>query len=153
MIVMKNRILNICAILILFLFVVSFPNIVYSGNNTTATNEADYSWVSDAFQATKSFFSDSEVTDELGMLEPWMIIFSDIVKAVNRVFIVALAGLSIISLAVVGIRYIMSAYQPDQKNKAKEDLHTVFKGMCYGFGAFTIWKIVMLVVRLIIESF
>lgn len=150
---MKNRILNICAILFIFLFIISLPNIVYSDNDKTTTDEGDYSWISDAFQAASEFFHDSEVTDELGMLEPWMIVFSDIVRAVNRVLIIALAGLSIISLAVVGIRYIMSAYQPSQKEKAKEDLHTVFKGMCYGFGAFTIWRIVMLVVRLIIDSF
>ena len=109
-------------------------------------------WVKDAFSAASNFFSEKEVTDELGMIEPWMIIFKNIVKGINRVLIVLLIGLSTISLAVVGIRYFMAAADPAQKGKAKTDLHIVFKGMIIGFGAFTIWKIVMIIVNVVIDS-
>ena len=119
----------------------------------SSTEVDEYSWVSEAFNATKNFFTDSEVVDEIGVLEPWMIIFTDIVRAVNRVLTILLAGLSIISLSIVGVRYIMSAYKPSAKDQAKKDLHLVFTGMFYGFGAFAIWKIVMSIVKVIIQNF
>ena len=76
-----------------------------------------------------------------------------LVKAINKVLIVVLAGISAISLAIVGIRYITSVANARQQEKAKNDLHKTFRGMAYGFGAFFIWQIAMSVVRLIIEGF
>lgn len=129
-----------------------------SGGSSKLTSETitdsidSTSWITDAFSATRNFFSD-EVTDDLGFVEPWMVVFSDIVRAINRVLIILLAGLSIISLTIVGIKYIMSPYQASRKEEAKKSLHTVFSGMVYGFGAFAIWKIVMSIVKVVIGSF
>ena len=39
------------------------------------------------------------------------------------------------------------------RNEATKNLHTVFKGMCIGFGAFIIWRIAMIFVNIILDSF
>ena len=154
------KIINITVIIILLL-TVSFPTIVYSSDNHEVyhqlkedkAKEEATSWISEAFAAVRNFFSDTEVTDDLGMLKPWMLVFGDIVRGVNRVLIVALAGLSAISLSIVGIRYIISTYDPKSKKRAKHDLHVVIRGMAIGFGAFAIWKIAMSIIRLILSTF
>ena len=156
----KVKIIYILVIIILLL-TVSFPSIVYSADNHDVYHqikdekeEAEAtSWISEAFAAVRNFFADTEVTDDLGMLNPWMLVFGDIVRGINRILIVALAGLSIISLSIVGIRYIISTYDPKAKGRAKKDLHIVFKGMFIGFGAFAIWKIAMSIIRLILSTF
>ena len=155
------KIINITVIIILLL-TVSFPTIVYSSSDNhevyhqlkeDKAKEEATSWISEAFAAVRNFFSDTEVTDDLGMLKPWMLVFGDIVRGVNRVLIVALAGLSAISLSIVGIRYIISTYDPKSKKRAKHDLHVVIRGMAIGFGAFAIWKIAMSIIRLILSTF
>lgn len=161
---MNNKLRNIFVVLIVFLLIALVPQNVYADDPKKDNHDvyhqvqkeksgSDVSWVTDAFKAAKSFLSESEVEDELGVLEPWMLVFSDIVKAINRVFIIILAGLSIISLSIVGIRYIMSSYKPTEKGKAQQDMHLVFKGMFYGFGAFAIWRIAISIINLIIGSF
>lgn len=166
---MINRLLKISIILICVIFIdINISTTVYaekvkdeslpvrSGTGTatgTQNGSSDSgSWISDAFSAASSFFSE-DVNDEMGIIEKPLNLFSDIVKAINKILIVALAGISAISLSIVGIRYIISIDKPKQQEKAKDDLHTTFRGMAYGFGAFFIWQIAMSVVRLIIESF
>ena len=166
---MINRLLKISIILICVIFIdINISTTVYaekvkdeslpvrSGTGTatgTQNGSSDGgSWISDAFSAASSFFSE-DVNDEMGIIEKPLNLFSDIVKAINKILIVALAGISAISLSIVGIRYIISIDKPKQQEKAKDDLHTTFRGMAYGFGAFFIWQIAMSVVRLIIESF
>ena len=129
------------------------PSNSTSGSTTGKTSDTDSeSWVSDAFSAASSFFSE-DVKDEMGIIEKPLDLFSDLVKAINKILIVALAGISAISLSIVGIRYITSIADPKQQGKAKHDLHKTVKGMAYGFGAFFIWQIAMSIVRLIINSF
>ena len=118
---------------------------------TTKTSDSG-SWVSDAFSAASSFFSE-DVNDEMGIIEKPLNLFSDLVKAINKILFVVLAGISAISLSIVGIRYFISITKPKQKAKAIEDLHTTFRGMAFGFGAFFIWQLAMGVVHLIIEGF
>ena len=79
--------------------------------------------------------------------------FKNILQAANRILLVLLAGLSIIALSVTGIRYMMSGALPEQKEIAKQSLHTIFIGMAMGFGAYVIWRIAMSIVTLIIEAF
>lgn len=166
---MINRLLKISIILICVIFIdINISTTVYaekvkdeslpvrSGTGTATGTENSSSdsgsWVSDAFSAASSFFSE-DVNDEMGIIEKPLDLFSDLVKAINLVLIVALAGISAISLSIVGIRYIISIANADQKKKAIEDLHTTFRGMAYGFGAFFIWQIAMSIVRLIIKGF
>lgn len=151
----KKVLLKIALVFFIFnmFYFISYTSHADADKTETITEQVDStSWITDAFSATRNFFSD-EVTDDLGFVEPWMVVFSDIVRAINRVLIILLAGLSIISLTIVGIKYIMSPYQAARKEEAKQSLHTVFKGMGYGFGAFAIWKIVMSIVKVVIESF
>ena len=123
-----------------------------SGTEST-TNTDSGAWVSDAFSAASSFFSEN-VTDEMGIREKPLNLFSDIVKAINTILIVALAGISAISLSIVGIRYIISiGGKPEQQGKAKHDLHKTIRGMAYGFGAFFIWQIAMGIVKAIVDGF
>ena len=123
-----------------------------SGTEST-TNTDSGAWVSDAFSAASSFFSEN-VTDEMGIIEKPLNLFSDIVKAINTILIVALAGISAISLSIVGIRYIISiGGKPEQQGKAKHDLHKTIRGMAYGFGAFFIWQIAMGIVKAIVDGF
>ena len=151
------QIFTFMILILLFLFNTTVFAGSADGKNTTTdvknNTQASTSWVSDAFSATRDFFSEGEVTDKIGVFEPWMVVFSDIVRAVNRVLTVLLAGLSIISLTIVGIKYLMTPYDSKKKSEAKESLHTVFHGMLYGFGAFAIWRIVMSIVRIVIYCF
>lgn len=119
------------------------------GGKTSSTSNDD--WISDAFNAVKSFFNE-DVKDDLGIVATPLDLFRNIVKAINRVLLVFLAGISVISLSIVGIRYLMSTNDARQKGKALGALHTTFKGMAFGFGAFFIWRIAMGIVEVIISN-
>lgn len=111
------------------------------------------SWISDAFSATKSFLSENNVKDPLGIAGGLLGLFKTLVNIINRVLLVALAGISAIALSIVGIRYMNGFANPGQISRAKDDFRTVFKGMAYGFGAYFIWRIAMSIVSVIIGSF
>ena len=125
------------------------PNNAYASDSTSVSSS---SWVEDAFSATKSFLT-GEVIDNTGIAGNLLEIFTIIVKAINRILLVVLASVSAIALSLVGIRYIQGISNPGAVGKAKKDLHTVFKAMLYGFGAFFIWRIAMAIVSVIINAF
>lgn len=140
---MKFKKIMISIIIVTIFFLINFNKTVYAADT----------WVQDAFDAANSFLKDTEVEDDLGIFETLLIQFKNIIKGVNIVLLVLLAGLSIIALAVVGIKYIMAGGSPHQKEEAKKSLHTVFIGMIYGFGAYVIWTTSMQVVELIMGAF
>ena len=86
--------------------------------------------------------------DFKGILSPTFTLFQNIVKAINRVLIVLLAGISTIALSVTGVRYLASGASPEQRDIAKQSLHTIFIGMAFGFGAFVIWRVAMAIVSI-----
>lgn len=133
----------IISIIIVMIFFINSNSIVYGASDT---------WVSEAFQAAHDFINEP-TTDDLGIIDPLLKNFKNIVKGINITLLVLLSSLSVISLAVIGVRYIMSGASPHQREIAKQSLHTVFIGMVYGFGAYTIWKIAMGIVELIIGAF
>jgi hypothetical protein len=148
---MKKHLIKILLIVISFMIVGFLGTPASLATSNTTTNES--TWVSDAFDAAKSFLQDSDATDDLGIVNPLLIKFRNIVNALNTILLVLLAGISAIALAVVGVKYIMAASSPEKKGEAKESLHTVFWGMAYGFGAYLIWKIAMGIVSIIINAF
>lgn len=109
------------------------------------------SWVKDAFSATSTFLNE-ETTDTIGISKPFKL-FKDLIKAINKVLLVALAGMSIIALSITGIKYILSSSSPDRQGEAKKSLKTIFIGMIIGFGAFTIWNIAISIINIIIDTF
>lgn len=111
----------------------------------------DSNWVGDAFKATGSFLNE-ETKDTIG-ISPIFETFQGIVKGINRILIIALAGISIISLSITGVRYIASGASPHQREAAHQSLRTAFIGMAFGFGAYVIWRIAMGIVAIIIGSF
>lgn len=108
-------------------------------------------WVGDAFAAAKAFLSESstEIPEEGELI---LYNAKMIVRGVNRILWVLLAGISAISLSIVGIRYILGINTPSERGKAKDALHATIKGMAIGFSAVLIFNIVMVLVRLIIEN-
>lgn len=158
---MINRLLKISIILICVIFISFNINTTVHAYKTIITEDPNEnpktestdsgSWVTDAFSAASSFFSEN-VTDEMGIIEKPLDLFSDLVKAINTILFVILAGISAISLSIVGIRYIVSISRPTEVEKAKKDLHQTVRGMMYGFGAFFIWQIAMSIVGLIING-
>lgn len=119
--------------------------------NGTDGKSTNGDWISDAFQAVKSFFNE-DVKDDLGIVATPLDFFRSVIKGINRILLVLLAAISSISLAIVGIRYLMSTNSAEQQKKAVKDLHTTFKGMAFGFGAFFIWRIAMGIVEVIISN-
>ena len=109
------------------------------------------SWVKDAFSATSRFLNEN-ATDTIGISKPFKL-FKDLIKAINKVLLVALAGMSIIALSITGIKYILSSSSPDRQGEAKKSLKTIFIGMIIGFGAFTIWNIAISIINIIIDTF
>ena len=146
-----NIIKKLCIILLItFCFTCYInPKNVYASSETSVSSS---SWVEDAFGAAKSFLT-GDVIDHTGIAGNLLEIFTIIVKAINRILLVVLASVSAIALSLVGIRYIQGISEPGAVKKAKEDLHTVFKAMAYGFGAFFIWRIGMGIVSVIINAF
>lgn len=126
--------------------------IVFLSSSNTHVYASDGGWVSNAFSAASSFMEE-DTKDFKGILSPTFELFKDIVKAINRVLIVLLAGISTIALSVTGVRYLASGASPEQREIAKQSLHTIFIGMAFGFGAFAIWRIAMALVTIMIESF
>ena len=113
--------------------------------------KTETTWVGDAFAAAKAFLS--ETSTEIPE-EGELILYNAkmIVRGVNRILWVLLAGISAISLSIVGIRYILGINTPSERGKAKDALHATIRGMAIGFSAVLIFNIVMVLVRLIIEN-
>lgn len=141
----------------MIMFFISSNSLVYADDAASDASEStkstqDTSWVNKAFSAASSFLKEP-TKDFHGMLSPAFTFFQTIVKAINRILIVLLAGISTIALSVTGVRYLASGASPNQKEVAKQSLHTIFIGMAFGFGAFAIWKIAMSIVGIMINSF
>ena len=113
--------------------------------------EEESTWINDAFAAARKFLSDSntEVSEE-GEL----IVYNAkmLIRGINRILWVLLGGISAISLAIVGIRYILGINSSEQRGEAKKALHQTIFGMVIGFSAILIFNIAMIFVRLIINS-
>lgn len=151
----------ISTIVLMIMFLLNSNSLVYAETKTTKTTEKaeestsaadDGSWVSKAFSAASTFMNEP-TKDFKGILSPTFKLFQNIVKAINRVLIVLLAGISTIALSVTGVRYMASGASPEQRDIAKQSLHTIFIGMAFGFGAFIIWKIAMAIVSIMIAAF
>ena len=136
---MKKKIITV--IFIASIFIVS-NSYVYAASD----------WVSEAFSATASFLEEP-TKDVFGIVNPTFTFFQNIVKAANRILLVLLAGISTIALSVAGVRYMASGASPDEKGKAKNSLRTIFIGMAFGFGAYTIWRIAMAIIQIAFASF
>lgn len=119
-----------------------------------AANEND-GWISNALSKAKEFLNGGiDTSSKIGQnVDSVLNTVRNIIRGVNNILLVLLAGLSAISLSVVGIRYIMAGASPEQKRIAMENLHTVFRGMLIGFGAFIIWRIAASFIELIFGSF
>lgn len=124
---------------------------VYHQIKEEKEEKEETTWVGDAFAAAKAFLSESSTE----MPEEGELILYNakvIVRGVNRILWVLLAGISAISLSIVGIRYILGINTPSERGKAKDALHATIRGMAIGFSAILIFNIVMIIVRLIIDS-
>lgn len=126
-----------------------------SSSNTQETDVNDSNWISKALSAAKNFLlGEIDTSTSTGEnVNKVLVTARQIIRGINNVLLVLLGGLSAVSLSVVGIRYIASGALPEQKRVAIESLHTVFKGMAIGFGAFLIWRIAMGFVNIIFNSF
>lgn len=157
---MKTKKIYISILIIILLNVLfiknSYATPPYSTEMTdTGTQPADTtmdnSWLTEAFSAAKEFLS----TDSIEIPHPLDIFLAYgkyLIRGINRVLWVLLAGISAISLSIVGINYILGINSSTQRKKAKEDLHVVIKGMAIGFGALLIFNVAMTIIRIIIES-
>lgn len=134
------------SIILIIMFFINSNTPVY------ADSEGGTDWVHEAFSATKSFLNEP-TKDFHGLFSTPFNLFKDFIKAINRVLLVALAGISTISLSVVGVRFISSGAAPEQRMKAKESLKSTFMGMAIGFGAYIIWRLAMSIVTIILSSF
>ncbi len=152
---MANKVLKICILIILALFIF-LQTPVYAGPEVKKVvpdkKKTESTWISDAFAAARSFLSES--TTEVPV-EGELLLYNAKMKirGINRVLWVLLGGLSAISLSIVGIRYMLGINSSTERTAAKDALHTTIKGMVLGFSAMLIFNIVMIFVRLIIESF
>ena len=133
-----------------------------SGNSNSSSSSSsgvtESNWVQKAFSAAHSFLTENidlnsnSASAPEKMVGGMLTVFRDVVKAANKVLLVALFGISAISISIIGVRYILSRNNPTAIGRAKGDLHTTFIGMAYGFGAFIIWNIAMSIVTIIIKS-
>lgn len=130
---------------IMILLVIGSQSFTYATSSDT--------WVKDAFSASSTFLNET-TKDTIG-IKPAFELFQNLIKTVNRVLLIALAGISVIALSVTGIKYILEGggVNPQRRGEAKNSLKTIFIGMLIGFGAFTIWNIAISVVKLIMQSF
>ena len=159
---MKKKIVIILFILGCILFIM--PQNISMGANerdaakagaTTDSRIGDITpdnWVQKAFGSAKSFLEEDTTTDDLGVAGSLLDIFTKLIRALNRILLVALFGISTISLSIIGVKYMTSGGTPHKKEEAKKNLHTLFIGMAYGFGAFIIWRVAMALVGMIIGS-
>lgn len=128
---------------------------VYADGSDAVT---DSNWVQKAFTAAYSFLTESVDVESGSASEPEKMvgnilkIFREIVKFANIVLLIALFGLSAISISIIGLRYMWMGANPKALEKVKKDLHTTVIGMGYGFGAFAIWNIAMAIVVALIEA-
>ena len=147
---MKKIFISTIANIIIFL--TSSITSVYATDKSGKSTADVGSWVSKAFSAASTFMNEP-TKDFKGILSPTFTLFQNIVKAINRILIVLLAGISTIALSVTGVRYLASGASPEQRDIAKQSLHTIFIGMAFGFGAFVIWRVAMAIVSIMIASF
>ena len=147
---MKKIFISTIAFIIIFL--TSSITSVYATDKSGKSTADEGSWVSKAFSAASTFMNEP-TKDFKGILSPTFTLFQNIVKAINRILIVLLAGISTIALSVTGVRYLASGASPEQRDIAKQSLHTIFIGMAFGFGAFVIWRVAMAIVSIMIASF
>ena len=122
-----------------------------SNKSSSSGNANQDDWITDAFYAVKKFFGEN-VEDPIGIVSTPLGLFKRIVQGVNRLLLVLLAAISTISLSIVGVRYLMAVNDSNQKVKAKDALHTTFRGMGFGFGAFFIWRVAMSIVEVILDN-
>ena len=117
----KNMIYIIISIIILF----SLLPVTY----VQAADGDD--WVQDAFNAANNFLGEDPTLSENGEIaeieETMFEKMKMIVKAINRILLVLLFGLSAISLGVIGIRYILAGSSPHQKEAAKHITKAISK--------------------------
>ena len=125
--------------------------LILNFNQPVSIGANDTSFVSEAFKATDEFFNE-KVEDDDGRITDVFNLIKKIIKAINRVLIIVLGALSMISLAMIGIKYIMSSTTAGRLSEAKKQLKTVVIGMAFGFGAYTIWMIGIYIVEIIIEQ-
>lgn len=152
----------ICSVLIIMIFLVNSTQMVYAASKKsstkkstkTTTSTSSSTWVQDAFTAANSFFHEDVNNDvAVSIGKPILKQFKNIVRGINSVLLVLLGALSAISISITGVRYMMSPALPEEREKAKHNLKTAFKGMAIGFGAFLIWRISMGIVEIIIQAF
>ena len=140
-----------CVLIIIIFFtalVIQIPIV----NAADGDSEEDKSFVSEAFSATKEFLQEDLPEDDVGIITNAGLFFvTDAIKGINRILIIALAGIGAIALSIVGIKYIRGISSPAKVREARQMLNTVLRGLGFGFGAFVIWEIAMLVVTLIID--
>ena len=108
-------------------------------------------WLDQSFTAAKEFLEQKETKDDLGWANPVLDIFRKLVNTANRVLLVALFGVSTVSLSIIGVRFMTSGASPAERQKAQRSLKTTFIAMAYGFGAFTIWRVAMAIINFIIK--
>ncbi len=131
-------------ILVIIIFLSTSNSIVYADANT---------WVQDAFDATHSFINEKpKLSDRMSFLNSFLNFFRKLIRTINYILLVILGALSIISLSITGIRYIIALNNPNRLQNARNNLHTVFLGMFIGFGAFIIWRLAMGVIELILSA-
>lgn len=154
----KRVIIPVIMLLIIFIGSNSFVYATGSGSRsgTSITTDLDTTpdddWVANSFSAAKEFLEE-QTQNSWGIMKPIFDFLKNLIKGANRVLFVALTGLSIIALSIVGVRYIASGASPGQREIAKQSLHTIFIGMAFGFGAFAIWKIAMAIIKIMIGAF
>ncbi len=135
----------IIPILTIIIFLTTLTNNVYAANADT--------WVQNAFDATDKFIHETpQVSDRMSFLNNMLDFFTRLVKTVNYILLVTLGALSIVSLAITGVRYITAMNNPTRLQDARNNLHTVFIGMFIGFGAFIIWNVAMGIIQLILST-
>ncbi len=146
------------SILIIILFSVLFIKNSYAiqSYSTTMTDtgsnpDVDNSWLTDAFSAAKEFLS-SESEEIPHPLDNYLTYGKYLIRGINRVLWVLLAGISAVSLTIVGIKYIWGINSSTIRKEAVKDLHVVIRGMAIGFGALLIFNIAMSIIRIIVES-
>lgn len=137
---------------VIFSVLLSILIIIYSTQLVYAEYFDSNTWVKDSFADARSFMEEPP-QDDLKIGKPILNFFKSLIRIVNIVFIIALAAISAISLSITGVRYIAAAAIPAQRNIARQNLQRVFVAMCYGFGAFMIWRISMGIVELVLSSF
>ena len=151
---MKKIILNV--------FIIFFTALIIQNSSVYAAgtqgqqsqgNSINGSFVGEAFSATKEFLQEDLPEDDVGILTDSLLFFvKDAIQGINRILIIALAGIGAIAISISGIKYMRAISSPSEAAEAQKMLKTTLRGLGYGFGAFIIWEVAMGVVRLIIDS-